>query len=57
MSLTNERNAAKADVRRNSISEVLLVGWMVWEPMCMQSHCSREVREAESLKVDAQRGR
>ena len=38
--------------RRSSISEVLLVGWMVWEPMCMQSPCSREVRGAESPKSE-----
>ena len=50
-------NCCVADARRSSISVVLLVGWMVWEPKCMQSHCSREVRGAESPKVNAQRGR
>lgn len=43
--------------RQNSIGEVLLVGWMAWEPMCMQLRCNPEVREVELPKVNAQRGR
>lgn len=38
--------------RRSSIGEVLLVGWMVWELMCMQSPYSREVRGSESPKSE-----
>lgn len=34
-----------------SISEVLLVGWMVWQPVCMQSYCSQEVRKVEEVII------
>lgn len=35
-----------AGTRQSSVSEVLLVGWMIWQPIFMQSHCSRVAREA-----------
>lgn len=35
---------------QSSTNELLLVGWMVWEPMCMQSRCSRDVAELPKEK-------
>lgn len=51
MSLTTSVPLRVADTRQSSISEVLLLGWMVWQPMCMQSHCSREVRGVEEVII------